>query len=347
MTSLPPIDLRSDTVTRPTAAMRRAMADAEVGDDVYGEDPTVVRLEATVAELLGKEAALFVPSGVMGNQIAIRVHTRPGDEVVVAERSHIYHYEGAAPAALWGVGLRPVGSLSGVLAAGDIEAVVQGAQDWEARTRLVCLENTVNKAGGVAVGLKKTVPVTDAARQHGLALHLDGARLWNAAVALGETEADLAAPFDTVNVCLSKGLGAPVGSVLAGSRDAMREARRARKLLGGGMRQVGILAAAGLVALERREGLAEDHARAARLGDAVTSTGVFRLVSPPETNIVLFDTPGRPAAEVVAALAALGVLASAFGPETVRLITHLDVDDAGAARACEALVQVAETTVPV
>jgi threonine aldolase len=321
--------------------MRRAMAEAEVGDDVYGEDPTVLRLEAVVAELLGKEAALFVPSGVMGNQIAIRVHTRPGDEVVVAERSHLYHYEGAAPAALWGVQLRPVGSLSGVLVPADVEAVVQGGNDWEARTRLVCLENTVNKAGGVAVPLAQTAPVAEAARAHGLALHLDGARLWNAAAALDETEAALAAPFDTVNVCLSKGLGAPVGSVLAGSRDAMREARRARKLLGGGMRQVGILAAACLVALERRAGLADDHARAARLGEAVEATGVFRLVCPPETNIVLFDTPGRPAAEVVAELAALGVLTSAFGPEMVRLITHLDVDDAGTARACEAIARVA------
>ena len=346
MTALPPVDLRSDTVTQPTPAMRRAMATAEVGDDVYGEDPTVVRLEAAVAELLGKEAALFVPSGVMGNQVAIRIHTRPGDEVVVAERSHIYHYEAAAPAALWGVGLRPVGDRSGVLTAADVEAVVQGANDWEARTRLVCLENTVNKAGGVAVRPDQTAPVAAVARQYGLALHLDGARLWNAAAALGETEATLAAPFDTVNVCLSKGLGAPVGSVLAGTRDAMREARRARKLLGGGMRQVGILAAAGLVALEHRAGLGDDHARAVRLGEAVEATGVFRLVRPPETNIVLFDTPGRPAAEVVAALAALGVLASAFGPETVRLITHLDVDDAGTDRACEALARVAAEAPP-
>jgi threonine aldolase len=340
--AFPPVDLRSDTVTRPTAAMRRAMADAEVGDDVYGEDPTVRRLEQAVAELLGKEAALFVPSGVMGNQVAIRVHTRPGDEVVVAERSHLYHYEGAAPAALWGVQLRPVGDASGVLTAADVAAVVQGAFDWEARTRLVCLENTVNKAGGVAAPPAATAPVAEVARRHGLALHLDGARLWNAAVALGESEATLAAPFDTVNVCLSKGLGAPVGSVLAGTADLMREGRRARKLLGGGMRQAGILAAAGLVALERRAGLADDHARARALGEAVSATGAFRLVRPPETNIVLFDTPGRPAAGVVAALAEAGVLASAFGPETVRMITHLDVDDAGVERAAEALRRAAD-----
>ena len=339
---LPPVDLRSDTVTRPTAAMRRAMADAEVGDDVYGEDPTVRRLEETVAELLGKEAALFVPSGVMGNQIAIRLHTAPGDEVVVAERSHILHYEGAAPAARWGVQLRPAGGPTGVLTAADVGALVQGRHDWEARTRLVCAENTVNKAGGVAVSSAAMQPAADAARRHGLALHLDGARLWNAAVATGEAEADLAAPFDTVTVSLSKGLGAPVGSLLVGSRDAVRAARRVRKLLGGGMRQVGVLAAAGLVALERRAGLADDHARARQLGAAVAATGAFRLVREPETNIVLFDTPGRPAADVVAALGAAGVLASAFGPETVRLVTHLDVDDAGAARAAEAIARTAD-----
>ena len=337
---LPSVDLRSDTVTRPTAAMRRAMAEAEVGDDVYGEDPTVRHLEETVADILGKEAALFVPSGVMGNQIAIRLHARPGDEAVVAERSHIYHYEGGAPAALWGVQLRPVGGMSGVLTVADVAAVVQGAQDWEARTRVVCLENTINQAGGTAVPPADVAPVAALARRHGLALHLDGARLWNAAVALGETEAALAAPFDTVTVCLSKGLGAPVGSVLAGTREHVREARRVRKLLGGGMRQVGILAAAGLVALGHRAALAADHARARRLGEAVAALPAFRLVRPPDTNIVLFDTPGRPAARTLAALAAAGVLGTAFGPETVRLITHLDVDDAGVERATEALAQV-------
>ena len=332
------IDLRSDTVTRPTAAMRRAMAEAEVGDDVFGEDPTVRRLEERVAGLLGKEAALFVPSGVMGNQIAIRVHARSGDEAVVAERSHIYHYEGAAPAALWGVGLRPVGDASGVLTVDDVEAVVQGAHDWEAPTALVCLENTVNKAGGAAVPLEAMRPVAEAARAHGLALHLDGARLWNAAVALDTTAAALAAPFDTVNVCLSKGLGAPVGSVLAGAADHVRAARRARKLLGGGMRQSGVLAAAALVALDDYEAddramLRADHARARALADAVEAAGLA-LVRPPDTNIVLFETPG-PAADAVAALEAAGVRTIPFGPRAVRAILHRDVDDAGLARARE------------
>ena len=332
-----PVDLRSDTVTQPTPAMRRAMAEAEVGDDVFGEDPTVRRLEARVAELVGKEAALWVPSGVMGNQIAVRLHTRPGDEAVVAERSHLFHYEAAAPAALWGVQLRPVGGLSGVPTAGEVEAVVQGGYDWEARTSLVCLENTVNKAGGVAVPPGAVRPVAEVARRHGLALHLDGARLWNAAVALDATEAALAAPFDTVNVCLSKGLGAPAGSVLAGTAEAMRAARRVRKLLGGGMRQVGVLAAAGLVALEHRAGLAEDHRRARRLADAVDALGAFALVRPPDTNIVLFDALRHTAAEAVAALEARGVRLVAFGPRTLRATLHRDVDDAGLDQAIEAL----------
>ncbi|MEM1115583.1 MAG: GntG family PLP-dependent aldolase, partial [Bacteroidota bacterium] len=326
-------------------AMRRAMADAEVGDDVFGEDPTVQRLEARVAEILGKEAGLFVPSGVMGNQIAIRLHTRPGDEAVVAERSHIYHYEAAAPAALWGVQVRPVGDRTGVLTPGDVEAVVQGAHDWEARTRLVCLENTVNKAGGTAVPPEAVAPVAEAARRHGLALHLDGARLWNAAVALGLPEADLAAPFDTANVCLSKGLGAPVGSVLAGSADAVREARRVRKLLGGGMRQVGVLAAAALVALADRPQLAADHARAARLAEAVGAfPEAFRLVRPPQTNIVLFDTLQASAGDVVTALEAEGVRLVPFGPTTVRATLHRDVSDAGLDHAVAALGRVAGTS---
>ena len=336
------VDLRSDTVTQPTPAMRRAMADAEVGDDVFGEDPTVQRLEVRVAELLGKEAALWVPSGVMGNQIAIRLHTRSGDEAVVAERSHLFHYEAAAPAALWGVQLRPVGGMSGVPTADEVEAVVQGGYDWEANTSLVCLENTVNKAGGVAVPLDAVRPVAEAARRHGLALHLDGARLWNAAVALGETEAALAAPFNTVNVCLSKGLGAPAGSVLAGTAEHVRQARRVRKLLGGGMRQVGVLAAAGLVALDHRDALAHDHRRARALADAVRAMpDTLRLVRPPDTNIVLFDTLAMPAADAIARLEARGVRLVAFGPHTLRATFHRDVDAAGLDAAIGALAALA------
>ena len=337
-----PVDLRSDTVTRPTPAMRRALAEADVGDDVFGEDPTVRQLEARVAALLGKEAAVFVPSGVMGNQIALRVHTRPGDEVIVAERSHLYHYEAAAPAALWGVQLRPVGDRTGVLTPEDVTGVAQGAADWEATTALVCLENTVNKAGGVAVPLAAVEPVAAEARRLGLALHLDGARLWNAAVALEESPAALAAPFDTANVCLSKGLGAPVGSVLAGTAEHVRLARRARKLLGGGMRQSGVLAAAALVALDDFEAddhamLRADHARARRLADAVAELPAFELVAEPDTNIVLFDTLDAPALEVLRQLDAEGVQMVPFGPTTVRATLHRDVDDAALARALDAL----------
>jgi threonine aldolase len=309
--------------------MRRAMMEADVGDDVFGEDPTAQRLEARIAEVLGKEAAVFVPSGVMGNQLAIKVHTRPGDEVVVAERSHIFHYESGAPGVLSGVQLRPVGDARGFMTGEDVAAVVRGRYDWEPRTRLVCLENTVNKAGGRVYPLALTRDVAEAARAHGLALHLDGARLWNAAVATGRSEAELAAPFDTVTVCLSKGLGAPIGSVLAGDAEAVRLARRYRKLFGGGMRQVGILAAAGLYALDHHRGaLADDHRRARRLAEALAALPGF-AVDPEsvETNIVIAET-GRPAAEVLDRLARRGVRLVAFGPHTVRAVLHRDLSDA-------------------
>ena len=339
------VDLRSDTVTQPTAAMRRAMAEAEVGDDVFGEDPTVARLEARTAGLLGHEAGLFVPSGVMGNQIAVAIHTRPGDEVVVPERSHLFHYEGAAPAALSGVQLRPVGGMSGIPTPDEIGAVVQGAYDWEARTSLVWLENTVNKAGGRAVSPEQTAACLEVARRHALATHLDGARLWNAAAALDVELDALAAPFDTVNVCLSKGLGAPVGSVLVGSAAHVLDARRIRKRLGGGMRQAGILAAAGLAALDDfarddRAMLRLDHQRAQRFADAVRAAPGWALVAEPETNIVLADTEA-PAAELVRALEADGVRVVAFGPHTVRATFHRDVDDAGVAAAIGALGRLA------
>ena len=323
------VDLRSDTVTRPTPAMRQAIADAEVGDDVFGEDPTTVRLEAHVADLLGKEAAVFVPSGVMGNQLAIKVHTRPGDEVIVAERSHIYHYESGAPGLLSGVQLRPLGDAQGFLTGSDIAGAVRGRYDWEPRTRLVCRENTVNKAGGRLYPLDLAHDVAETARAHDLALHLDGARLWNAAVASGHSEAELAAPFDTVNVCLSKGLGAPVGSVLAGDAETIRLARRYRKLFGGGMRQTGLLAAAGLWALEHhRADLADDHRRAQSLARTLAALPGFTVdLGTVETNIVLAETDA-PAEDVLARLDARGVRMVAFGPHTIRATLHRDVGDA-------------------
>ncbi len=334
------IDLRSDTVTRPTTTMRRAMAEAEVGDDVFAEDPTVRRLEERVASLLGKERAVFVPSGVMGNQIAVRLHTRPGDEVIVPERAHLYHYEGGGAAALSGVQLRPIGDASGVLTPQAVEAVVQGTYDWEARSALVWLENTVNKAGGGVIAPEALEAVAEVARRHSLALHLDGARLWNAAVALDLDIASLAAPFDTVNVCLSKGLGAPVGSILAGSAHAMRDARRVRKLFGGGMRQSGVLAAAALVALDDyarddRAMLRADHRRALAFADALASRRGFRVI-PPQSNIVIVDTP-QASGGVIDALSARGVQTVAFGPHTVRATFHRDVDDDALAQAIGAV----------
>lgn len=318
------------------------MAEAEVGDDVFGEDPTVARLQERIASMLGKEAAVFVPSGVMGNQIALHVHTRPADEVIVAERSHIYHYESGAPAALSGVQLKPVGDPRGFVSPADVEAAARGTYDWEPRSTLLCLENTVNKAGGRVFPLDELVATTATARAHDLRLHLDGARLWNAIAATGIAADIWATPFDTVNVCLSKGLGAPVGSVLAGDAGTIREARRVRKRLGGGMRQVGLLAAAALYALDHhRDDFAADHARARRLAETVASQPSFAIdVATVETNIVLFDTVTHDAVEVLDALDARGVRMVAFGPRTIRATFHRDLSDADVDLACAALCEV-------
>ena len=321
------IDLRSDTVTRPPEGMRRAMYEAEVGDDVFGEDPTVQRLQEAVAGLLGKEAALFVPSGVMGNQLGLKVHTRPGDEVIVERDSHIFNYESGAPGVLSGVQLHVLDGTRGLLTADQVRQAVRPGHYWEAPSRLLCLENTVNKAGGVVYPLERTRDIAALARSLDLRLHLDGARLWNATAATGISERDYAAPFDTVNVCLSKGLGAPVGSLLAGAQDLIREAHRYRKLFGGGMRQVGILAAAGLYALEHhRPHLADDHEKAKHLAAALAALPAFRIdAEAVETNIVLFDVAEGEAAPVLEALRAEGVLMVPFGPATIRATTHRDV----------------------
>lgn len=312
------------------------MAEAEVGDDVFGEDPTVARLEARVAELLGKETGLFIPSGVMGNQIAVSVHTSPGDEVVVAERSHIFHYESGAAAHVSGVQLRPVGNATGILQPDEVDSVVRGAFDWEPRTTLVCLENTVNKSGGRIYPLETIMAVAATVRSHDLSFHLDGARLWNAAVALNISEKELSAPFDSVSVCLSKGLGAPVGSVLVGTQDFITEARRMRKRLGGGMRQAGILAAAGLVSLSHRDKLAEDHGRASLFASAIDS-GSRLSASKPETNIVLIETGTTGADAVISTLSDKEVKLSRFGPTTARATFHRDVGDDQLAYAVEAI----------
>ena len=326
------IDLRSDTVTKPTPAMRRAMAEAEVGDDVYGEDPTVNRLQERAAEIFAKEAALFVPTGSMGNQIAVKLHTRPGQEVVIEERGHIYNYEMAAMSAVAGALARPVKSSdgSGILAWADVEAAVHAndAPYYVAPTGLLALENSHNLAGGSVMSRARTEELCERAHAAGLRVHLDGARIFNAAAALGETVAALARPADSVMFCLSKGLGAPVGSLLLGGRAFVEEARRWRKLLGGGMRQAGVVAAAGLVALEETPArLHEDHANARRLAEGLADLpGVKIDPARVATNIVLFDVAGTglTADHICARLGDRGVLASGFG-SSIRMVTHYDV----------------------
>ncbi len=341
MTPRPPIDLRSDTVTLPTAAMRRAMAEAEVGDDVYREDPSARALEERAAEVLGKEAALFVPSGTMANQIAMMIHTRPGDEVIAPKDAHVRLYETGAAAACAGVQIVEVGD-AGRFDVAELEAAVQPAAYYLPRTRLVVIENTHNRAGGRVIPEPLVRRVTTRAAELGLARHLDGARLWNAAVATGRSPAELAAPFDTVAACFSKGLGAPAGSVIAGSRDAVGEALRLRKRLGGGMRQLGILAAGALHALEHHRGrLASDHEAARALATAIVGApGIVLDPSTVETNIVIFGTRAVAPADLVARAAERGVKLSAFGGELVRAVTHLGVSVADAALAGRAIAEI-------
>jgi threonine aldolase len=325
------IDLRSDTVTKPTPAMRRAMAEAEVGDDVYGEDPTINRLQERAAEIFEKEAALFVPTGSMGNQIAVKLHTRPGMEVVIEERGHIFNYEMAAMSAIAGTLARPVRSLdgSGILTWDEIEGAIHvGGAYYVAPTGLIALENSHNLAGGAVLPRERMEDICGRAHALGLPVHLDGARIFNAAAALKESVANLARPADSVMFCLSKGLGAPVGSMLLGERSFIEEARRWRKVLGGGMRQAGVLAAAGLVALEETPPrLEEDHRNAQRLARGLADLPGI-LIDPERvvTNIVIFDVSGTGIAadEICARLKEQGILASGFG-SSIRMVTHYDV----------------------
>jgi threonine aldolase len=322
------IDLRSDTVTKPSAKMRAAMAAAEVGDDVYSEDPTVNRLEELAAETFGREAAIFVPTGTMGNQIAIRLHTRHGQEVICEARSHVLDWEMGMIAAFSGCQVRTVAAERGILTWGHIAPVIAPPIYYRAQTGLVCVENTHNMAGGTVTPLAVVAEIWAGAKDAGLPVHLDGARVFNAATALGIPVAELTSGFDTVMFCLSKGLGAPVGSMLVGSRELIARARSVRKALGGGMRQAGILAAAGLIALEEGPGrLAEDHANARLLAEAVAASAEVEIdLEAVQTNIVIFRLRDGGAAEFVASLKAKGVLASAIGTHVVRFVTHLDVD---------------------
>ncbi|HMV84784.1 MAG TPA: GntG family PLP-dependent aldolase [Blastocatellia bacterium] len=324
------IDLRSDTVTKPTPAMRRAMADAEVGDDVYGEDPTVNRLQERAAETFGKEAALYVPTGTMGNQICVRLHTRPGTEVILEERSHIFNYEMGSSAVISGVTFRPVRGLDGLLSWDLIApAIHHSAPYYVTPTSLLALENSHNMAGGAVLPIEAMNDICDHAHALGLPVHLDGARVFNAALALGASVADIARPFDSVMFCLSKGLGAPVGSMIVGRKDFIKEAVSIRKLLGGGMRQVGVLSAAGLIALEESpKALIEDHANAKRLAEGVAELrGVQIDPERVQTNIVIFDisASGLTTAQFSAELKARGVLANGINPREMRMVTHYDV----------------------
>src|SRR5688572_1381538 len=323
------IDLRSDTVTRPTAAMRRAMAEAVVGDDVFGEDPTVHELESETARLFHREAALWVPTGCMGNQIAARLHGRPGEEVVVESSAHMVDWELAGLAALSGLQARTLPSTRGRLDPDAVRAALRPAGGFRPRCGLLLLENTHNFHGGAIVPIEHLRVLHAVARERGAKVHLDGARLWNAAVASGTSLADYGAVADTLTVCLSKGLGAPAGSMLVGDAELVAAARGARKLLGGGMRQVGVLAAPGLVALRTmRARLGDDHRRARRLADGLGAVaGTSSPTGPPDTNIVIVSVEGREARKVSEGLARRGVLALPAGPDRLRFVTHYDVDD--------------------
>ncbi len=343
----PVSDFRSDTVTKPTLRMRQAMAEAEVGDDVYGEDPTVRRLEEKTAEILGHEASLFVPTGSMGNQLSLRVHGRSGTEVILESRSHIFHYEMAAMAALSGLLPRPIEGDRGRLAPEQVLPWIRpDSVYYLPRTSVLALENTHNFAGGAVTPRAATEPLLALAKERGLKTHLDGARLWNAAAALGVPEATLAAGFDSVMTCFSKGLRAPVGSAVSGSKDFVAEARRVRKLFGGGMRQAGVIAAAALVGLEEERGrLPEDHARATKLAAGLAGLrGIHIDPAAVETNIVRFsfDEKWGDADALLRRLADRGVLAGSGGPDAIRMVTHADVNDIDVQRALRAFEEIAK-----
>jgi len=339
--SVATIDLRSDTVTKPTPAMRAAMAAAEVGDDVYGEDPTVNRLEARAAEIFGREAALFVPSGTMGNQTAIRLNTQHGQEVICEARSHVVEWEIAMAAAFSGCQLRTIPAERGILTWSDIEPHITGKHYHRAPTGLIALENTHNMAGGTVMPVAVMEQILAGAAERGLPVHLDGARIFNVAVALGIGVRELTRGFSTVMFCLSKGLGAPVGSMLVGAFDQMDRARLIRKALGGGMRQAGILAAAGLIALEEGpKRLHEDHANARLIAERIAETPAKIDLDTVETNIVIFKVPDGNADAFVAKLKQRGILASSVYRHSVRFVTHRDVDRAACEEAARAAAEI-------
>ena len=340
--TLPTVDLRSDTVTRPTPAMLEAMFRARVGDDVYEEDPTVRELEDAAAARFGLAAGLFCPSGTMTNQIAIKGHTEPLSEVICEQTAHVYLWEVGGIAFHSGASVALLPGDRGRLTAAQVEAAIRPRNVHYPTTRLICLENTHNRGGGSCYALGDIAAIAEVGRRHQLPLHLDGARIFNALVATGQNAADYGRYFDSISVCLSKGLGAPVGSVLLGSREFIEKCRRIRKVMGGGMRQAGYLAAAGLYALENNVArLADDHRRARQLGEVLAAQPYVEFVLPPDTNLVIFKLrDATPAAAFLAHLAAQGIRASSFGPQMIRFVTHLDVDDAMTERVAAALAAV-------
>jgi threonine aldolase len=323
------IDFRSDTVTKPTEEMREAMFNAEVGDDVYGEDPTVNRLERLAAKILGKEDALFVTSGTQGNQVAILTHCRPGDEVILEAESHIFLYEAGAASALAGVQTRPIRGTKGAMDPSDVKKAIRGEDIHYPYSGLICLENTHNKAGGKVIPIETMKAIYEIAKEKDIPVHLDGARLFNAAVAAGVPVTEFTQYVDTVQVCLSKGLSAPVGSILAGSKSFIKEARKWRKRLGGGLRQAGVLAAPGIIALEKMvDRLAEDHANARQLAEGLsTIPGLQVDVNGVETNIILcnIQETGLSNEEFLARLKEAGILAVPFDEGIIRFVTHREV----------------------
>lgn len=344
------VDLRSDTVTRPTPEMRRAMAEAEVGDDVYGEDPTVNRLQERAAELFEREAALFVPSGSMGNLICIRLLAGPGKEVICDSRGHILNYELGSISAIAGCIPRAIPTEDGILTWKHIEPVIRPPVYYLTKTGLISLENTHNVAGGRVLPTAVQDEVCDRAHERGLPVHLDAARIFNAAVALGKPVAEITRKVDSIQFCLSKGLGAPVGSLVVGSKEFIEEARVLRKMLGGGMRQAGVLAAAGLVALEKTPPLLRrDHQNAKALAEGLAGVpGISIDPGQVETNILVFDVSGTglDATEISAQLKERGVLANAVSPQAMRMVTHYDVDEAGIERAVAAMDQIVQAAKP-
>jgi threonine aldolase len=336
------IDLRSDTVTKPSPEMRKAMYEAEVGDDVFKEDPTVNKLEEYIAELLGKEAALYVPSGVMGNQICLNVLTDPGDEVICDREAHIFNYESSSPARLSGIQLYPLDGKLGILTAVQVEPYIRTTAYHMPRTKVIEVENTHNRAGGTIWPIENIVALKNLAKKHNLFCHLDGARIWNACIETGLSPKDYVQHFDTVSCCFSKGLGAPVGSAIAGSKEFVKEAYRVRKAWGGGMRQVGILAAAALYAVKNnRERLKEDHIRAKRLAERINSNTNLEInMLAVQTNILLFKPLNMSPAEGLKRCKEKGLLLTPGTIDSLRTVTHLNVSDADVEKAIVILEEV-------